>query len=144
VLGLGTQDAINFQLLGGVWILQTMPALVFSLYTRWFHRWALLIGWAVGMLYGTIEAYHQSSLATKHFGSSLTQVPLFGKLGYIALTAFVINLLVAVLLTFVFRATKTPDGVDQTEPSDYFADEGDPRVQPIDELTEDSSRAATT
>jgi hypothetical protein len=33
--------------------------------------------------------------------------------------------------------------VDQTEPSDYYADEGDPRVQPIDELTEDSSRAST-
>ena len=58
VLGLGTQDAINFQLLGGVWILQTMPALVFSLYTRWFHRWALLAGWAVGMVYGTWTAYN--------------------------------------------------------------------------------------
>ncbi len=53
VLGLDTQDAINLQLLGGVWILQTLPTLVFALYTRWFHRWALLIGWAVGMGYGT-------------------------------------------------------------------------------------------
>ena len=144
VLSLDRQNAINFQLLGGIWILQTFPALVFGLYTRWFHRWALLIGWAVAMLYGTIEAYHQSSVATKHFGSSLDEVPFVGKLGYIALTAFVINVIVAVVLTFVFRATKTPDGVDQTEPSDYYADEGDPRVQPIDELTEDSSRAATT
>ena len=48
------------------------------------------------------------------------------------------------MLTFVFRAMKSPEGVDQTEPSDYYADEGDPRVQPIDELTADSSRASST
>jgi solute:Na+ symporter, SSS family len=143
VLVLDRQNAINFQLLGGIWILQTFPAIVLGLYTRWFHRWALLIGWAVGMVFGTVAAYQQSSVATSHFGSSLDEVPFVGKLGYIALTAFVINLIVAVVLTFVFRATKSPEGVDQTEPSDYYADEGDPRVQPIDELTEDSSRAST-
>ncbi len=81
-----------------------------GLYTRWFHRWALLIGWAVGMVFGTVAAYQQSSPATKHFGSSLDEVPFIGKLGYIALTAFVINLIVAVVLTFVFRAMKSPDG----------------------------------
>ena len=54
----GTQYAINFQLLGGVWILQTFPALVFGLYTGWFHRKALLAGWAVGMVYGTWTAYN--------------------------------------------------------------------------------------
>src|SRR6478736_4740524 len=32
VLTLDKQNAINFQLLGGVWILQTFPAIVFSLY----------------------------------------------------------------------------------------------------------------
>ena len=45
VLTLDNQNAINFQLLGGIWILQTFPAIVFSLFTRWFHRWALLAGW---------------------------------------------------------------------------------------------------
>ena len=47
VLTLDKQNAINFQLLGGIWILQTFPAVVFSLFTRWFHRCALLAGWAV-------------------------------------------------------------------------------------------------
>src|SRR6476646_3745674 len=47
VLFLDRQNAINFQLLGGIWILQTLPSIVFGLYTRWFHRWALLGGWAV-------------------------------------------------------------------------------------------------
>ena len=31
--------AIQLQLLGGVWILQTLPAIVLGLYTRWLHRW---------------------------------------------------------------------------------------------------------
>ena len=49
VLTLDKQNAINFQLLGGIWVLQTFPAIVFGLYTRWFHRWGLLAGWAGGM-----------------------------------------------------------------------------------------------
>src|SRR6476619_5364477 len=69
VLSLDKQNAINFQLLGGIWILQTFPAVVFSLYTRWFHRWALLVGWAVGMVYGTVKAYGVLNPATgQHFG----------------------------------------------------------------------------
>ena len=48
VLTLDKQNALNFQLLGGIWILQTLPSIVFGLFTRWFHRWALLAGWAVG------------------------------------------------------------------------------------------------
>ncbi|MGZ8743487.1 MAG: hypothetical protein ACXWXO_11250 [Nocardioides sp.] len=45
VLGLPSDFAINLQLLGGVWILQTFPAIVIGLYTRWMHRWALFAGW---------------------------------------------------------------------------------------------------
>jgi solute:Na+ symporter, SSS family len=135
VLTLDKQNAINFQLLGGVWILQTFPAIVLGLYTRWFHRWALLGGWAAAMVYGTVTAYQQSSPTTAHFGSSLANVPLFDKLGYIALTSFVLNVLVAAVLTVVLRAVKAPEGRDQTEPADYHADEGDPRVEPLAELT---------
>ncbi|MGN6302934.1 MAG: monocarboxylate uptake permease MctP [Angustibacter sp.] len=127
--------ALNFQLLGGVWILQTFPAIVFGLYTRWFHRWALLAGWAVAMVYGTITAYQQINPATgKHFGSSVAAIDLIGKSGYIALTAFVINVVVAAVLTLVFRALKTPDGEDVTVPRDYKADAGDPSVHDIPEL----------
>ena len=56
ILVLPTQYAIDFQLLGGVWILQTLPAIVFGLYTRWLHRWALLAGWLAGMVAGTLIA----------------------------------------------------------------------------------------
>ncbi|GAB3598692.1 sodium:solute symporter family protein [Angustibacter peucedani] len=129
--------ALNFQLLGGVWILQTFPAIVFGLYTRWFHRWALLAGWAVAMVYGTVTAYQQINPATgKHFGASVGPIELIGKSGYIALTAFVINVVIAAVLTLVLRAVKAPDGVDQTSPSDYRADAGDPSVHDLPELTE--------
>ena len=37
--------------------------------------------------------------------------------------------MVVVVLTFVLRAVKAPDGVDETSPSDYTADAGDPGVQ---------------
>ena len=48
IVTLPTKYAIELQLLGGVWILQTLPAIVIGLYTRWLHRWALVAGWAVG------------------------------------------------------------------------------------------------
>jgi SSS family solute:Na+ symporter len=133
VLGLDAQDAINFQLLGGVWILQTMPTLVFALYTRWFHRWALFAGWAVGMVYGTITAYNVPAVGKpgSHFGGPLEVIPFTDTKGYIALTAFVINVIVAVVLTFVFRALKVAEGVDETRASDYHADAGDPGVTEV-------------
>ena len=129
VFTMDKQNAINFQLLGGIWILQTFPAIVFSLYTRWFHKWALLLGWASGMVYGTIQAYRVINPVTgKHFGGSLAEIPALGDLGYIALTAFVLNVVVAVVLTLAFNAAKLGNGTDQTETTDYFADHGDPRV----------------
>ncbi|MCA1480773.1 hypothetical protein I6F37_38250, partial [Bradyrhizobium sp. NBAIM08] len=46
----------------------------------------------------------------------------------IGLTALVINVVVTVVLTLLFRALKTSNGTDITVQSDYFADRGDPRV----------------
>ena len=129
VLTLDNQNAINFQLLGGIWILQTFPAVVFSLYTRWFHRYALLAGWAVGIVYGTVKAYQVINPATgKHFGGSLAEIPGLGDMGYIALTAFALNLLVAVVVSAVLNATKVSNGRDATRTSDYYADKDDPTV----------------
>ncbi|MEU5208344.1 monocarboxylate uptake permease MctP [Streptomyces sp. NPDC020742] len=128
VLTMDKTVAINFQLLGGIWILQTMPALVGGLFTRWFHRWALLTGWAVGMLYGTLAAYGVASPTQAHFGGSSKEIPGIGEIGYIGLTAFVLNVVVTVVLTVALRAVKAPDGVDETSPGDYTADAGDTGV----------------
>jgi SSS family solute:Na+ symporter len=138
VLTMDKTVAINFQLLGGIWILQTFPALVGGLFTRWFHRWALLAGWAVGMAYGTWTAYGVASPAQKHFGGSSDTIPVIGQIGYIGLTAFLLNAAVAVALTFALRALKAPEGLDETAPADYTADAddaddvGDTGVKPSD------------
>jgi solute:Na+ symporter, SSS family len=130
VLGLDKSFAINLQLLGGIWILQTFPAIVFGLYTRWFHRHALLAGWAVAMIYGTRVAYGVPvpGKAHSHFGGSTAMVGLVHSKVYIALTAFVINVALAVVLTVVFRALRLPGGTDQTVDDDYLADAGDVAV----------------
>jgi SSS family solute:Na+ symporter len=124
VLALSKTFSINLQLLGGIWILQTFPAIVAGLYTRWFHRWALMTGWAVAMVYGTITAYNTPApgVPGSHFGASTANVPGLNHTVYIALTALVINLVVAVLLTAVFRLANLPAGTDETAPAHYHAD----------------------
>jgi solute:Na+ symporter, SSS family len=119
-LALNKTFSINLQLLGGIWILQTFPAVVVGLYTRWFHRIALIIGWAAGMAYGTVQAYRTPGGGQAHFGSSAA--PVFGHVTYIAITALVVNLAVAAVLTVVFRKAGLQDGYDETRPSDYRAD----------------------
>ncbi|HET9126525.1 MAG TPA: sodium:solute symporter [Propionibacteriaceae bacterium] len=130
VITMDQSAAINLQLLGGVWILQTFPAIVAGLYTRVFHRWALFLGWATGIVYGTVAAYNVVNPVTHaHFGGSIAPFPFTHAPVYIAISAFVLNALVSVVFTVVFRALKVPDGRDATTASDYGADENDPRVQ---------------
>jgi SSS family solute:Na+ symporter len=136
IIFLDPQFSIDLQLMGGVMILQTLPAVALGLYTRWFHRGALVAGWAVGMatgfwmLYltpnaaGTRAHFGGSNFALSHLGFD-TKVTLYT--GFIAV---VVNLVVAVLATLLLRMTKTPDGVDATVEDDYHVDEGDPRVEP--------------
>ncbi|MDQ0618945.1 monocarboxylate uptake permease MctP [Arthrobacter globiformis] len=133
VIAMDQSAAINMQLLGGIWILQTFPAVVAGLYTRWFDRWALLVGWAVGIGFGTASAYNVINPVTHaHFGGSIASLPGTDFTVYIAVSAFVLNLLVAVVLTLVLRALKVPQGEDKTRRSDYGADETDPKVAEIE------------
>lgn len=114
VTGLKTQAAINLQLLGGVWILQTLPAVGIGLYTRWFHRWALMAGWAAGMVAGTamvassgFVAVYEVSLGPLQFAS------------YPALLALGANLVVAAVLTPLLSRLGVARGLDATDSSDY-------------------------
>jgi len=127
VLLLDKQNALNFQLLGGIWILQTFPTIVFGLFTRWFNKWALLAGWAVGMVYGTATAYNVVNPATgRHFGGSITKIPFFGTTtGYIGLTAFALNAVIATALTLILRAAMVRDRGGETTAADYFVDRAD-------------------
>jgi solute:Na+ symporter, SSS family len=128
VATLKTQNDINLQLFGGIWILQTFPAVAIGLFTRWFNRWALLGGWLVGMVYGSYEAYETSTPSIHHFATSTAGVPLLGQSGYIAVTALALNLVVAVVLSAILRLVPGSAGVDQTSPEDYLIDRGDTRL----------------
>ncbi|MBO0802926.1 MAG: sodium:solute symporter [Nocardiopsaceae bacterium] len=120
--------SIDLQLLGGIWILQLAPMLIGGLFTRWFHRWALLAGWFAGMIYGTIAAYNVASPTTSHWAGSSDIV--FGHTIYIGLSAVIINLVISVVLTLVLRAFKVPAGIDETLPHQYTADP-EPAAAPV-------------
>jgi SSS family solute:Na+ symporter len=121
IIVLPTKYAIDLQLLGGVWILQTMPAVALGLYTR-LHRHALLAGWAAGMIVGTAMAIDQK------FKSSVYPLDLLGVHinAYEAIFALAANLIVSILGTLVLDALKVPNGTDATAPEDFVApvDEG--------------------
>jgi SSS family solute:Na+ symporter len=115
ILFVPTQYAIQLQLLGGIWIIQTLPAVMLGVYTRWFNDWALLIGWAVGMAVGTAMAVAVNFAATYPLTIGGFTVP-----GYAALYALVLNLVVAVVLTPALRAiSSTP--ADVTTEADYVS-----------------------
>jgi SSS family solute:Na+ symporter len=97
VLFVPTQFAINLQLLGGIWIVQTFPAIVFGLFFRWFRAPALLAGWVVGIVSGTwlvfadgIKPVHALVLG----GTSYTV--------YSGLLALALNILVAAAVQWLW------------------------------------------
>jgi SSS family solute:Na+ symporter len=114
VIGLPLQYAIQLQLLGGVWIIQTLPAVIGGLYTRWFHDRALFLGWLAGIVAGTAMAASQQfkPIYPVHLGG--WTIPC-----YAALASLVINFVVVVVLTPVFTATRAARGRDETEAGHY-------------------------
>ncbi|HLI55214.1 MAG TPA: sodium:solute symporter [Acidimicrobiales bacterium] len=132
VLGLNTQNAINLQLLGGIWILQTFPAVALGLFTRWLHRWALIAGWLAGMVYGSYLAYGVSSPAVHHFAGAVADIPGTTTSVYIGLSALVLNLAVAIVGTVVLRLWPRSAGPDVTAAEDYVVDAGE--VEPLPTL----------
>jgi SSS family solute:Na+ symporter len=108
ILFIPTQFAIDFQLLGGVWMIQCFPAIIFGLYTRWFNGWALLIGWAVGMVLGTWLAAGPTAWVPVHTVGGYF-------VAYNGLIAVVVNIAVSALLSAVLKSTAP----DETVPEDY-------------------------
>ena len=96
VLFLPTQYALDLQLLGGLWILQTFPALVFGLFTRWFRAEGLLLGWAVGILWGSWTAWSNGL-------KPLASITLGGTsyVFYVGLGALILNVVVAAIATVI-------------------------------------------
>jgi len=114
VLAFSSQYAINLQLLGGVWMLQTLPAVVLGLFTRALHRTALLCGWFAGMATGTAMF-----LATGFKPTFALHAGGIAVAAYIAVEALAVNLLLAALLTPVFDRAGIARGTDATTAGDY-------------------------
>jgi solute:Na+ symporter, SSS family len=138
ILVLDPQFSIDLQLIGGVIILQTLPAIVFGLYFRFFHAWGLLAGWAVGLIAGMYMLYDTPNAVSGkvHFGGPQYAL---SKLGfgdtkttiYTGIVALALNIIVATVVTLIVRATGRPYGEDQTHPDDYVVEAGDPGVEPL-------------
>ena len=96
ILFLPTQFALDLQLLGGIWILQTLPAVIFGLYTSWFRAPGLLAGWAAGFLGGSWLAWQDNlkPLHALHYGTASITL-------YSGLIALALNIVVAILVSAV-------------------------------------------
>ena len=117
ILFIPTQYAIQLQLLGGIWIIQTLPAVMLGTYTRWFNAWALLVGWAAGTIAGTGMAIAAHLTPTFPLALAGHTFP-----GYTAFYTLVLNLVLAIVLTPLFNmlsAGRAP--IDETVATDYFA-----------------------
>jgi SSS family solute:Na+ symporter len=110
-----TQYAIQLQLLGGIWIIQTVPSVMLGVYTRWFNEWALLIGWAVGTAVGTAMAVSVNFAAAYPLAFGGMTFP-----GYTAFYTVILNLVIAIVLTPVFNAMGGKR-TDATVAADYHA-----------------------
>jgi len=118
IIFLPLQYAIQLQLLGGVWISQTIPAVILGLYTRWFNPWALIAGWLVGLVTGT------AMVASTGFQSATYPLALDGLVvpGYAALYSLIANFAVAIVLSAVLNPVAKTRGSDETVPGDYHID----------------------
>jgi len=115
VLRLPQVYAINLQLLGGIWIVQTLPSVLIGLYTRKLHPYALLIGWAAGIGAGT---WMEMQLGLK---GSIYPLHILGETipCYAAFSALILNVAVSVLASAIFNVLVRRPFVDATAPEDY-------------------------
>ena len=96
ILFLPTQYALDLQLLGSMWILQTFPAVVFGLFTDRFRAPGLLAGWAAGFVSGTVLVVAA--------GLKPTYAILPGYTVYIGVLALALNIVVAAVVSLALPA----------------------------------------
>jgi len=145
ILALDTQFSIDLQLIGGVIIVQTLPAIVIGLYSRAAHAWGLIVGLLAGLASGLYMLWQTPNLVTgkEHFGGAQYALSHFGLdtkvTVYTGVIALVVNLLVTFVVTLFVRGHELPD---QTSIGDYELEAGDPGVEPL-ELGEEEVATTT-
>ncbi|MFY9794128.1 MAG: hypothetical protein WAJ93_00405, partial [Candidatus Nitrosopolaris sp.] len=96
--------AISLQLLGGILITQTLPAVFFGLYVKSLRKEPLIAGLLVGIFSGILMVEY-----TNHFGtltSSLFNIPIFGSL-YVAVVALAFNLIISFGGSFIMNKKRS-------------------------------------
>jgi SSS family solute:Na+ symporter len=96
--------AISLQLLGGILITQTLPAVFFGLYVKSLRKEPLIAGLIVGIVSGILMIEY-----TNHFGaltSSLFNIPIFGSL-YVAVVALAFNLIISFGGSFIMNKKRS-------------------------------------
>lgn len=106
ILTVPAQYALYYQTAGGVWILQTLPAVFLALFVPWLDRWATLLGWAVGIAWGTYLLVSLGFKSSQYPFQSGAHVGIL----YIGIPAVVANLLVALVITAIARMGRVPRG----------------------------------
>jgi solute:Na+ symporter, SSS family len=131
ILVLKPEFSIDLQLIGGVIVLQTLPALLSGLF-RWRpHRWALLAGWLTGIVSGLWMVYLTPAVnpgtgktVHPHWGSAQFALSHLGfgtkATVFAGIIAVLLNLLVTALLGALLArrsADPVPDPADSPVPS---------------------------
>jgi solute:Na+ symporter, SSS family len=130
---LDPQYSLDLNLIAGVIILQTLPTVAIALYTRWFHRWGLLTGWAAGMTWGVWMLFSTPNLTTGIAALELGRLSILGWEPFAGSTmqiypgfvALVGNLVVAAIVTLVLRQMRVFNGTDETEPHTHPTPDAD-------------------
>ncbi|SDD74284.1 monocarboxylate uptake permease MctP [Paraburkholderia lycopersici] len=112
IFALPVHYATDFQLLGGVWIIQTLPAVLFGLFGRKFDHRGLLGGLVLGLASGTwmvAQMHFKSSVYPLQFGGYT--VPL-----YSAIWALILNIAVAWVVSARLRILRPAGSSDDGQP----------------------------
>jgi SSS family solute:Na+ symporter len=144
VILLDTGLATDLQQIGGVVVLQILPAVLFGLYTAWFHRAALIagllggLGFGIYLLYSIPQVSSAGKILRPHIGGTSWPLSRWGLDSpaslYVGLIAFAVNVVIVVAVTLVLRLVRVPSGRDLTRPEDYLADADDPSVDRLEAL----------
>ena len=115
IVELPSTYAIQLQLLGGIVIIQTLPSVIFGLYTNRLNPWALLLGWIAGIASGSWMAYLNA------FKASIYPLRLFGETipCYAAVSSLALNIAVSLAFSVLFNAVLRTPPSDVTVEADY-------------------------
>jgi SSS family solute:Na+ symporter len=92
-------SVVQLQLIGGVWMCQTLPAVLMGIYLPWLNGTALLLGWIAGIAAGT------AMVATTGFRDSVYTLDILGLAipCYSAVSALLLNIVIVMAPSAILR-----------------------------------------